>query len=86
MRASRFTYDLVFGDESGTRAVFEVATIAGSFSISQQVQAVVQLPEAAAAAIDSRRGEQLTFTGELVRCDAFARNLFVADGELLDAE
>jgi hypothetical protein len=78
-----YTFDLVFGDGKGTKAVFEVHEVPGVYG-GKMVQAVVQLPPEASDDLGVRTGETLTFSGRLVRCDAFMRNLFVADGKLVE--
>ncbi len=82
-RASSYYSDMVFGSEKGTKATFLVAEIQESSYGKREVRAIVQLPPAAEKELRERRGEELTFEGELVRCDAFVRNLFVAHGRVL---
>jgi hypothetical protein len=76
-----FFFDAQFGNQTGTRATFEVHEVAGLFG-SNKVQAVVQLPRELESELRGRIGERLTFSGRLVGCDAFLRRLFVAGGQL----
>ena len=78
-----FTFDLVFGNEPGTRAVFEIHQVGGQSFSARPVQAVVQFPEDAEDLLRSKVDSQLTFEGTLVSCDAFMRNLFVGGGKIV---
>ena len=78
-----FTFDLVFGNEPGTRAVFEIHQVGGQSFSARPVQAVVQFPEDAEDLLRSKLDSQLTFEGTLVSCDAFMRNLFVGGGKIV---
>lgn len=81
-RADSFSFDLIFGSKPGTKAVFEVHEVAAGTFGGRKVQAVVQLPPEAAEALRIRGGQTVAFSGRLVRCDGFMRNLYVADGVL----
>jgi hypothetical protein len=78
-----FTFDLVFGNEPGTRAVFEIHQVGGQSFSARPVQAVVQFPEDAEDLLRSKVDSQLTFEGTLMSCDAFMRNLFVGGGKIV---
>ena len=78
-----FTFDLVFGNEPGTRAVFEIHQVGGQSFSARPVQAVVQFPEDAEDLLRSKVDSQLTFEGTLISCDAFMRNLFVGGGNIV---
>jgi hypothetical protein len=73
---SRYSFDLVFGNAPGTRAVVELHEVGGGV-FARTAQAVLQLPPEAFDALEGRRDQPLAFEGTLVRCDAFLRNLFV---------
>jgi hypothetical protein len=79
---SSFFFDLPLSHATGTRAAFEIGEVTGVFG-SNKVQAVVQLPAGLENDLRGRIGQRLTFAGQLVGCDAFARRLFVADGQLV---
>jgi len=81
-RADRCSYDMVFGSEPCTKAVFETHELAGGIYGAKQVQAVVQLPLDVLDDLRSRVGEEVSFEGTLTSCDAFMRNLFLKDGQL----
>ena len=78
-RVSTYAFDGLFGSEPGTKAVFEIYEAGG-----RTVQAVVQFPADAVEVLRPRTGEQATFEGTLLSCDAFMRNLFVANGHVVD--
>lgn len=80
-----FTFDLVFGNQPGTRAVFEIHRVGGSQSFSMRpVQAVVQLAPEDEEGLRSKLERDLVFEGRLVSVDAFMRNLFVAGGVVVE--
>jgi len=81
-RVEPFSFDLVFGDQAGTRATFEIGEVGGELVFARTVQAIVQLPAESQAVLRARIGERLRFTGRLTRCDAFVRNLYVSDARL----
>lgn len=80
-RLSDYSSDMVFGGDAGTKATIALEPIEdGPFT--KEVQAIVQLSREAGEAAKALEGETVTFTGRLVSCDGFMRNLFLADGEL----
>ncbi len=83
-RVDSYPFDLVFGNDPGTKAEFEVAALEGESFGSQAVKAVVQLPTDAHEALSSRTGEMMVFAGKLVRCDSFMRVLFVGGGRTIN--
>ena len=83
-RISRFSSDFVF-EGSGSKAVVELEGVAdGSFT--KGVQAIIQLPEAAADEFGSSYDVPITFTGILHSCDGFLRDILVTAGEIRRAD
>ena len=82
-RSSTYYSDLVFGNERGARATFAVHELHYDAYSSKRVQAVVQLPKEVEVELRGARGRELEFTGRLVRCDPFMRNLFLAEGRIV---
>ncbi len=78
-----FTFDLVFGNEPGTRAVFEIQQVGGQSFSGRPVQAVVKFPRDAEDMLRSKVDSQMMFEGTLVSCDAFMRNLFIGEGKIV---
>ena len=68
------------GGGRGAEGVCEIDGGGGSRYGGEAIKAVVQLPADAIDGLRSRTGEQATFEGTLLSCDAFMRNLFVAGG------
>lgn len=83
-RVSTYAFDGLFGFDPGTKAVFEVYEAEESPYGGRTVQAVVQFPADAIDVLRPRTGEQMTFEGTLLSCDAFMRNLFVANARVVD--
>jgi len=82
-QARSYAFDLVFGQEPGTKLVVDLLEVkSGAFG--RMVQAVVQLPKETLGDMQARLGQQITFEGRLTGCDAFMRNLFVAGGRVID--
>jgi len=81
-RVSRYSFDLVFGREPGVMAAFMVYEAQTGYYSSREVDALVQLPLDAESELSEKIGQQLAFTGRLVRCDGLMRNLYIADGEI----
>ena len=78
-----FTFDLVFGNEPGTRAVFEIHQVGNQSFSGRPVQAVVRFSADAENELRAKVDGELTFEGTLVGCDAFMRNLFVGGGRIV---
>jgi len=83
-RVSSYRNDPVFGQGPGAKAVLVVRELEGDAFGTRRIQAVVELPPEAKQELEGRRGERVRFEGRLARCDAFARNLYVAGGRLAD--
>ena len=82
-RARSYASDMVFGPGPGTRAVLLVHVLEQEGYGSREVRAVLQLPPEAEGELADRSGEELAFEGRLVSCDAFMRNLFVAEARFV---
>ena len=76
-----YTFDLVFGNDPGIRAVVEIHEVGESFG-KRAVQAVIQFPINMENDLELLVDKELTFEGKLISCDAFMRNLFVAEGKI----
>jgi len=73
--------DLDFGSTPGTKATVAIAEVEHDLYGIAQIDAVVQLP--ADAAQEIRRGDQIDFTGRLLKADSMMRNVYVKDGRLV---
>ena len=79
-RAERMSYDMVFGDDEACRATFEIHAVDDGSYLRSAIKAFVKLPPDQAEALRSQVGEEKTFTGRLLKLDAFMRNVYVEDG------
>ncbi len=70
--------DRDFGSEEGQKAKVLIGNIGDGRLVTSRVEAVVQLPTDAPV----ERGDEITFTGTLLRIDRFMRNIYVAGGRL----
>ncbi len=78
-RASRNTRDRDFDHADVTKAIVHVATIENDLYGNAEVDAIVAFPPG----VDIAEGQEITFTGRLVKVDGLVRNLFVADAAVL---
>lgn len=77
-----YSYDFVFGNVAGTKAVFRIHQVPSGPYGTEPVRATVQLPAGSTEALRKRVGSTLGFEGRLAKVDSFLRNLYVADGQV----
>ena len=81
-RVTAYESDHDFRNGPIAKAVIEIATIENDLYGNARVDAVVAFsPDAQRRLVE---GQEVTFTGTLVRADGLVRNLFVANGVLVD--
>ena len=80
-----FRFDLVFGDQPGTRAEFEMDQT-DSATVGRTVKAVVRCPPEAEDEIRKMVDKRVTFRGRLFQCDAFMKTLFLTDGQICEVD
>ncbi len=76
-----YPFDRVFGKEPGVKATFEICGSEARLD-GRKVQAVVQFPVGAHLELERLTGTPITFSGDLLACDASMRTLFVTNGIL----
>lgn len=76
------SFDFVFGNQACTKATLELLELDGGSFGRKMVQAIIQLPPEAKDALQGRTGENLVFSGELLKVDGLMRNVFVKDAAL----
>ena len=76
-----YRFDLVFGNDPGTRAEIELDIVSGG-SASRTPKAVVQLPVEMEDRLRSIADKQVAFEGSLIQCDVFMKTLFFSDGQI----
>jgi len=81
-RATRSTSDMDFPGEPITKTKIHIATIPNDLYGNTEVDAIVAFPPDAADRLD--RDQQVTFTGRLIKADGLVRNLYVADGRIVE--
>jgi hypothetical protein len=72
----------VFEESTGTKATFKIDERLSPYYGTDDVLAVVHLPGSAIEELKNRVGEQLHFTGKLVKVDGLMRNVYVDHGEV----
>ena len=75
-----YATDYDFGQEPGVKAVVTVAEVEHDLYGNSTIDAVVQFP----AGTSIRRDDVVTFTGRLIKVDPLMRNIYVANGTLID--
>ena len=79
----QFGNDFVLGGGPAVKAVFEIAGIAGTYSMKTKVKAVVRLPQEALEPLKNQNGKQFRFSGRLEKFEAFAKEIVILDGALI---
>lgn len=77
-----YMFDMVFGNEPGTRAVVALCELESVRFGDRKVRAVVQLPEEVEGAIKTAGGATVEVTGRLERVDPLTRTLYLGGGRL----
>ena len=77
-RSREFRSDRDFSG-AGVKVTIEIGSRGDSKLVSNQINAIVQLPEGTSIEND----QQVRFRGTFVRTDRYMRNLFVANADLL---
>jgi hypothetical protein len=75
-----YATDHDFGEEPGVKAVVTVAEVEHDLYGNSTIDAVVQFP----AGSTLRRDDVVAFTGRLIKIDPLMRNIYVANGTLVD--
>lgn len=78
-RFHSYKTDLDFGNTPGTKAVVLLGSSGRSQLISNEVRAVLQLPDDIAL----RHGTNIRFTGQLLHIDRFSRMIYVANARVI---
>ena len=81
-----YRFDLVFGNEPGTRAEFEILRPGDLEPGARSVKAVVQFPTGSEDELRALIDHQLGFCGVIVSCDAFMKTLFLTNGQIAEVD
>lgn len=82
-QVSSYLFDMTFGDEPGTKATVTVFEPETEFSSWNKVVAVLQLPANCEDELTQRRGQEIRFSGTLVKCDSFQKQLLLQNAKIL---
>jgi len=80
--SNEYGVDFDFGGGEGTKAIFEICEITGSFSMKTKVKAAVQLPKGMGAELKAKCGQTVSFSGTLLKFEAFAKEIYLTGGKL----
>lgn len=78
-----FTFDFAFGNRKGVKATFLLCEVTGSGSLKQKVKVHVAFPAELSAELKQKRNEQFAFRGTLLKMEAFSREIYIDNGELI---
>jgi hypothetical protein len=70
----------IFEESTGAKATFKIDERKSPYFGTDNVLAVVHLPESAIEELKNRVGEQLRFSGKLVKVDGLMRNVYLDHG------
>ena len=78
-----FTFDFAFGNKKGVKASFLLCEVSGSGSMKQKVKAHVAFPAELSDDLKQMRNKQLAFRGTLLKMEAFSREIYIDNGEIV---
>jgi len=81
-RVEPFSYDFVFGNEPGCRAVIMVHELDTATYGDRSVSAIVRFPAEALEQLRGKEQQEVAFSGKLHKVDALLRNIYVTDGRV----
>jgi hypothetical protein len=76
-RIESYSYDLVFGEGPGCRAVVSIANLASTAYGDQFVSAIVDYPESALDGFRGQIGTNVEFVGEMRKVDGLMRHIYI---------
>ena len=84
-RIEPYSYDLVFGEGPGCRAIVSIANLASTAYGDQFVSAIVQYPESALDRFRGHTGTNVEFTGTMRKVDGLMRHIYIQPVSSMDA-
>jgi len=81
-RVEPFSFDLALGSGPAVRAVLVIHELKESAYSSQLVRCMLRLPPDVEGTWRALRGQEVTFSGRLIRCDGLLRNVYATEGLL----
>ena len=76
-----FSMDFVFGSQKGVKATILIRKLAQG-SVPVQIKAVAAFPPTLREQLDSLKGKNIVFEGELLKFEPFAREIYLLDASL----
>jgi hypothetical protein len=83
---SRYSYDPALGDGPALKVQLDLVEIEADYGSRRMVEAIVQMPLSHEAELTDRKGEILSFTGELHRADGLMFRIYLTSGEVIQPE
>ncbi len=83
LKVQHFSYDRHFGNEAGTRAVFELCQMDRKYGSRTPIKAVVCVDDSVGEQLRAcAAGEKVTFHGVFLTADALRHELYLGDGSI----
>ena len=76
-----FSFDFVFKNSTGVKSVFE-STEVKQIASSVKIKIIAHFPEGALDEMKKLKGEELTFSGNLLSIDALMKNIYIENANL----
>ena len=76
-----FSMDFVFGSQKGVKATILIHTLSQG-SVPVQIKAVAAFPPDLRERLESAKGKEIVFEGELLKFEPFAREIYLQDASL----
>ena len=80
-RVQKFSFDLVFPNCKGVKASIVINEFESTMG-NKSLRAIVQYPEDKIDMLKELKGKTVTFSGTMVKLDAFMYNIYIADGHI----
>ena len=77
-----FSMDFVFGSQKGVKATILICKLAQG-AVKVQIKAVAAFPPTLREQLDSLKGKNIVFEGELLKFEPFAREIYLLDASLV---
>jgi hypothetical protein len=83
---SRYSYDPALGDGPALKVQLDLVEIEADYGSRRMVEAIVQMPLSHETVLAGRKGELLSFAGELHRADGLMFRIYLTSGEVIQPE
>ena len=82
--AAKFNYDYIFKNKKGVKLTVNIYELESAFG-SPKVHTIVHFPAELYETLKNMKNKKITFSGRMTDVDALMHNLYISEGEILDA-